>query len=318
MNQKDLSVILVSYNTAEMTLDALKSLYEGAQDIDMQVFVIDNASRDNSVEKIRRNYPQVHLIENHRNVGFGRANNQALPLLNSQFVLLLNTDAFIKEDTLQKSLQFMKMHPRCGILGVKLLGRDGELQPSCRYFPTIINIFLSRTGLNRIFSSIQMIDDMKWDHASARKCDWVPGCYYMIRNEVIGQVGLFDPLYFLYYEEVDHCKAVKNAGWDICYFPDTSVIHIGGESAKSQGEITSSGRQIKALQIESEILYFRKQNGALGVITHILLSNLADLIQLAKDIVKFRSPDKLLFNLRHSISFWKIFFQTRLGTVSTR
>jgi len=99
----------------------------------------------------------------------------------------------------------MDSHPQTGILGVKLLGRDGVLQPSCRYFPTPWNLFLTKTGLNKLFRNIKLVDDMAWSHDAVRDCDWVPGCYYLIRREVIDQVGLFDPRYFLYYEEVDHC-----------------------------------------------------------------------------------------------------------------
>ncbi|POZ99712.1 glycosyltransferase family 2 protein, partial [Pseudomonas sp. MWU12-2312b] len=109
----------------------------------------------------------------------------------------------------------------------------GDLQPSCRYFPTPLNVFMARTGLERFFPGVKKVDDMTWDHNSVRECDWVPGCYYLIRREVIDQVGLFDPRYFLYYEEVDHCKRVKQAGWKVVYYPHTTVVHIGGESAKS-------------------------------------------------------------------------------------
>jgi N-acetylglucosaminyl-diphospho-decaprenol L-rhamnosyltransferase len=128
-----ISVILVSYNTAEMTIKALKSLYASTGDIELEVVVIDNASKDHSVELIKKTFPNIALIENEVNVGFGRANNQALGLLNGEYVLLLNTDAFVQPDTLQKSIMHMQSDVGCGILGVKLLGSDGDLQPSCRY-----------------------------------------------------------------------------------------------------------------------------------------------------------------------------------------
>lgn len=212
----------------------------------------------------------------------------------------------------------MDAHPKCGILGVKLLGRDGTLQPSCRYFPTPWNIFLERTGLKQIFKQAKLVDDMSWDHSLARNCDWVPGCYYLIRKEVIDQVGLFDPRYFLYYEEIDHCFATKRAGWDVVYFPDTPVVHIGGESAKQEGEISSKSRQIESLQIESELLYFRKNHGLIGVLVHLLLNSLADFIQFLKDLLKLRPPAKIFFNLRRALFVWKMFFRTSLATVPTR
>ena len=309
----NISVVLVSYNTIEMTITALNHLYASSHNLEMDVIVIDNASKDHSAEVLRREYPQIKLIENKKNVGFGRANNQALPFIKSRYVLLLNTDAFVEPDSIAKTVQYMDANPKCGILGVKLLGRDGELQPSCRFFPTPWNIFLNRTGLNRIFKRTKMVDDMSWDHATIRDCDWVPGCYYLVRKEVIEQVGLFDPRYFLYSEEMDHCFAAKKAGWVVTYFPYTSVVHIGGESAKADGEITASGRQISSLQIESELLYFRKNGGLLASILNVLLITLADGLQILKDIVTLNRPEWLYLRLKHSLIVWKCFFQTRMG-----
>ena len=197
-------------------------------------------------------------------------------------MLLLNTDAFVSPDTLTKTVGFMDAHPSCGVLGVKLVGQDGSLQPSCRYFPTPWNVFLTSTGLNRLFPGARLVDDMSWDHASVRECDWVPGCYYLVRRDVIERVGLFDPRYFLYYEEIDHCRAVRQAGWSVIYYPFTEVVHIGGESAETEGPLTRAGRQISPLQIESELLYFRKHYGLSGVLAAVFLATLSDAISASK------------------------------------
>lgn len=314
----DISVILVSYNTIDMTKKALNDLFASVGDLELEVFMIDNASRDNSVEVLRREYPKITLIENSKNVGFGRANNQALPFIKGRYVLLLNTDAFVEPDTLIKTKQYMDTHPRCGMVGVKLVGRDGVLQPSCRYFPTAWNIFLERTNLKKYFKHAKLIDNMSWDHTSVRSCDWVPGCYALIRKEVIDQVGLFDPRYFLYYEEVDHCFAAKRAGWEVAYYPDTTVVHIGGESAKHEAAISSQSRQIESLQIESELLFFRKNHGVLGVITHLTLNSLADFILFLKALIKLKSPSDIFFYLKRALFAWKMYFLTRFANVPTR
>jgi N-acetylglucosaminyl-diphospho-decaprenol L-rhamnosyltransferase len=314
----DILAILVSFNTKELTRKALNLLLSSMHDLEMEVLVIDNASRDDSVQMLRTEYPEVTLIENSKNVGFGRANNQALPFVKSRYVLLINTDAFVAPDSIAKTVRYMDEHPQCGILGVRLIGREGELQPSCRYFPTPWNIFLLRTGLCTYIEEATMVDDMNWDDSVVRDCDWVPGCYFLIRKEVIDQVGLFDPRYFLYYEEVDLCYAAKMAGWKVTYFPDTTVVHLGGESAKRESEISSRSRQIEALNIESELLYFRKNHGVPGVLHHLLLNSLADLIQLLKDIVKLRTPAKIFFNLRRSMFVWGTYFRTYLATEPTR
>jgi len=276
----------VSYNTAEMTKKAIDLVKQSKHQLNLEIFVVDNASRDGSAEMVAQTFPDVTLITNAINVGFGRANNQVLPQYRGRYVLLLNTDAFVEADTIQKTVAFMDSHPTTGILGVKLLGRDGVLQPSCRYFPTPFNIFLNRTGLFKLFPSTQLVDDMAWDHQSVRDCDWVPGCYYLIRKEAIDQVGLFDQRYFLYYEEVDHCYATKQAGWQVTYFPDAPVVHIGGESAKTDHSISSVSRQVSALQIESELLYFRKNLGLLSVCLHVLLTIIAEAILAVKQLLK--------------------------------
>jgi N-acetylglucosaminyl-diphospho-decaprenol L-rhamnosyltransferase len=309
----DVSVIFVSYNTEEMTKKAMMLVKQSLPQLNIEIHVIDNASKDNSVEMIRREFPEVHLIVNDVNVGFGRANNQALPFVKGRYILLLNTDAFVESDTIQKTVDYMENSPNTGVLGVKLLGRDGVLQPSCRYFPTPLNSFLFRTGLNKLFTSVKMIDDMTWDHNQVRDCDWVPGCYYLIRKEVIDEVGLFDTRYFLYSEEVDHCFSVKKAGWNVTYFPYTPVIHIGGESAKTDNKISSVSRQVSALQIESELLYFRKNLGLGSTLLHVILTIVAELILFLKRLIKQPLNFKAVFNFKNLLLFIKIASLNRLG-----
>jgi GT2 family glycosyltransferase len=314
----DISVVLVSYNTSNLLPEAIGALENAANRFSLQTIIIDNASRDDSVAVIRRDYPDCELIVNTTNVGFGRANNQAIPLIRGRYILLLNTDAFVAPDTLNKTVAYMDAHPKCGALGVKLVGRDGVLQPSCRYFPTPLNIFLWETGLHRLFPWVKLVDDMDWDHNSARACDWVPGCYFLIRREVVDRFGLFDPRYFLYYEEVDLCFAVKKAGWQIHYFPDTTVVHIGGESAKSDSNITSVGRQIETIQIESELLYFRKNHGTATVWQNILLRTLADFIVPLKRMLKFKKRVGWADYFALSRLYWALFFQTGFGSKPTK
>lgn len=314
----DVSIIFVSYNTADMTKKAIHLVKASQHDLEIEIFVVDNASRDESSRLVAEEFPDVHLISNQINVGFGRANNQILPHYHGRYVLLLNTDAFVESDTLQKTFEFMEQHPDTGILGVKLLGRDGVLQPSCRYFPTPFNIFLNKTGLFKWLPSVQLVDDMTWDHNAVRECDWVPGCYYLIRKEVVERVGLFDPRYFLYYEEVDHCYATKQAGWKVTYFPDAPVVHIGGESAKTDHAISSVSRQVSALQIESELLYFRKNLGLMAVLIHAVLFIVAEAILVIKQLLK--TPTKLfqILNFKALGLFLKLSFLTRLGSRSLR
>ncbi len=314
----DVSTIIVSYNTASLLSECMGKLDQASVDQRVDVVFVDNASKDTSVEVIQRNFPSSALLVNAKNIGFGRANNQAVPLATGRYVLLLNTDAFVAPDTLSKTVAYMDAHPQCGILGVRLEGRDGVLQPCCRYFPTPWNTFLHRTGLARLFRDVRMIDNMDWAHDTVRACDWVVGCYYLVRKEVIAQVGLFDPRYFLYFEEVDHCFAAKKAGWDVVFYPHTTVVHLGGESAKSDGAITPGGRQLEALQIESELLYFRKNHGLGAAWGSVMLTVLADGINLLKRALKRNVALDAVGTWRHSVLVCATFVRTRWATLPTR
>jgi GT2 family glycosyltransferase len=311
-------LLVVNYNTAHLLPEMFESMNEASGCVVINYLIVDNASRDDSVSILKNKYSNALLVENQVNVGFGRANNQLVSFIKGNYALLLNTDAFPEKGALDKTIDYMESNPDVGVLGVRLIGPDAVLQPCCRYFPTPFNVFLARTGLAKYFPWVRLVDDMDWDHCSLRECDWVPGCYYLIRREVIEQVGLFDPIFFLYCEEVDHCKRVKEAGWKVIYFPHASVVHIGGESAKSAGVLSSEGRQLSVLQIESEMLYFRKHHGLHGLIWHMLLVSLGDLILLLKDVLKRRGLSAMRSNLRHTVLSWRLLFQTRLAARPTR
>jgi N-acetylglucosaminyl-diphospho-decaprenol L-rhamnosyltransferase len=312
-----LDVLVVNFNGGHLLAEFFRSVKAASENISINLLFFDNGSTDGSSESIRRNHPDVFLFVGDKNIGFGRGNNQLVQYLKGRYVLLLNTDAFVAPDSLSKTIDFMETCQDCGVLGVRLVGRDGGLQPSCRYFPTPLNVFLIRTGLGRFFPWVGMVDDMAWDHATVRECDWVPGCYYLIRREVIHQVGLFDPRFFLYYEEVDHCRRVKAAGWKVVYFPDTEVVHIGGESAKSAGKLTDGGRQLSALQVESELLYFRKHYGLPGIALHLLLVVLGDAFLALKHVVKGRWGVVPVCWKNHALT-WHLFRATKWATCATR
>ena len=150
----DVTIIVVNYNTAHL-LDRMFAAIDAARgNLSIQIIVVDNASHDRSVELLRAKYPNVELIENTTNVGFGRANNQAVPSARGRYLLLLNTDAFVAPDTLTKTLGFMDAQPEYGVLGVKLVGEDGTVQPSCRYFPTPWNVFAAIDAGRRMASPL--------------------------------------------------------------------------------------------------------------------------------------------------------------------
>jgi N-acetylglucosaminyl-diphospho-decaprenol L-rhamnosyltransferase len=317
----DVSVVAVSYNTASLLGKMWDALKRSGDHIKLEMIVVDNASRDDSAQLLRNDpdFSGFKTIENKVNVGFGRANNQGVACASGRYILLLNTDAFVSPDTLEKVLAYMDSHPQCGVLGTRLTGRDGDQQPNCRFFPTIWNLFLSRAGLSKLFPWVRMIDlpAEKRDVRTPTECDWVTGCFMMIRREVVEATGLFDRRYFLYFEEVDFCVSAKKLGWKIVYLPTTDVIHLGGESAKSDATLTEAGKQISVLQIESELLYVRKHFGRSGLLAHLCLCRLADLIR-ALRFLKNRNAPGLTALRQDAANRQRLLRETKWGTTPTR
>ena len=313
----DVSVLVVNYNTAHLLPRMFDTLADASKGLSVEVILLDNASRDGSPQFLREQYPHIRTIFNTVNVGFGRANNQCLELARGKHVLLLNTDAFVAPDTLRLTLHHLTQHPECGAVGVRLIGRDFSLQPSCRYFPTPLNVFLTRVGLAGFCPWVQPVDDMAWDHSGVRSCDWVPGCYILMRMKDVAKIGLFDPRFFLYCEEVDLCKRIKAAGFEVHYLGDTQVIHLGGESAKSDAQL-SAAAQISSLQIESELLYFRKHHGWAGLVTHVTLGIAGDIILALKAALKGRWKATQPTLSSHLHDLLALCRRTRWGTVPTR
>jgi N-acetylglucosaminyl-diphospho-decaprenol L-rhamnosyltransferase len=314
----DVTAIVINYNTKDLLRPCVEALRRAAAGLRLQIVLVDNDSRDGSADLLRSEFADCELVINTINVGFGRANNQAFALARGRYLLLLNTDAFVEPGSVGQTVRYLEEHPECGVLGVRLVGADGALQPSCRYFPTPWNEFVAYTGLARLFRSTRLVDDMSWDHGSPRECDWVPGCYYLVRRSVVDQVGLFDPRFFLYYEEVDHCRSVKAAGWQVVFYPYATVVHIGGESAKTDGEISSAGRQISALQIESSLLYYRKHHGRRGLWLNVALVTLADAFLALKRVLRHRTLHGVLPYWKHAATMWSLLRKTGWAVHPTR
>ena len=293
------------------------SLDEASCNISTQVIVIDNNSTDGSKAILEKYRDRYLLIMNDVNVGFGRANNQALKHLQGEYVLLLNTDAFLERNSLLVTIDWMKKHQSIAILGVKLVNNEGELQPSARFFPNPINLFLNRIGFDFFDKLIPMVDQPDFNFNKTISCDWVPGCFLLTRKKIIDELGLFDPRFFMYYEEVDFCKKVKSQGGNVVYYPETTVKHIGGESAKGDFSLTSQ-RQVSKFQLESEVLYIRKNQGLLLCVLHLILLAVGDLIIIFKSFVKKISGTP---NIQTNLMFSKTakkFFKTHLAKYPTR
>ena len=263
----DVSLIIVSFNTREVLRESLESVERERGDLRIEIFVVDNHSRDGSVEMVRSEFPQVQILASDVNLGFGAANNLALAKAQGRYVVLLNSDAFLCPNSLALAVQHMDEDPRAGLAGGRLVGRDFSLQPSARMFPSILSDMLVLTGLAHEFPKSRFFGrfDRTWaDPLEPAEVDWVPGAFSIVRSDALARVGFFDPDFFLYSEEVDLCLRIQSAGYKIMYWPDIVVIHIGGESSRQIKtlEMSSTGAQLIRWRMRSTLLYYRKHHGA--------------------------------------------------------
>ncbi len=233
---KDISIIIVNYNVRYFVEQCLYSIKKAKKNLDIEVFVVDNNSIDDSVDFIRLNFPEVKLIANTNNTGFAKANNQAIKIVNSKYTLLLNPDTLLSEDTLRKVFDYMELNPKVGATGVKLIDGSGNFLPeSKRGFPTPMVSLYRLTGLSRLFPRSKVFNKYNLgylDENEVNEVDVLCGAFMFIRTEVFSKAGMLDEDFFMYGEDIDFSFRIKKAGYKIVYYPLTSTIHFKGESTK--------------------------------------------------------------------------------------
>ncbi len=265
--QYDASIVIVSFNTREILRECLQSVLLEAEGLNAEIIVVDNNSRDGSDEMVEREFPQVRLIRADTNLGFGSANNLALEQAHGRYFVLLNSDAFLRPGALAIAIRHMDENPDCGLAGGRQTGRNGSLQPSTRSFPTILDEVIVLTGLAARYPKSRFFGrfDRTWaDPNEPTEVDWVPGAFCIIRPAALATTGLFNPIFFLYCEEVDLCLRIKRAGYKIWYWPDIFIVHIGGESSRQVTDLkvsSNAGAQVILWRMRSTLLYYRMYHG---------------------------------------------------------
>lgn len=231
-----LSIVIVNYNVKHFLEQCLKSVFQALEGIEAEVWVVDNHSVDGSVAMVRREFPQVKLIQNQDNPGFARANNQALRQARGQHVLLLNPDTVVQEDTFSRSLAFMEAHPDAGGLGIRMIdGRGRYLPESKRGLPTPGVAFAKLTGLTRLFPRSRRFAYYYMGHLSPQENQQVEvlaGAYLMMPRQALEKVGYLDEDYFMYGEDIDLSYRLLKAGYQNYYLAESQIIHYKGESTK--------------------------------------------------------------------------------------
>ena len=250
----DLSIIIVNWNTKQLLLDCIGSILTSTERATFEVIVVDNGSTDGSIDAVAARYPDVRIIANIRNVGFGPANNMGIKHMQGRYAVLLNSDTVVKGPALDRLFDFMETHPDVGICGPQLLNADGSKQTSFGAFPTLASEFASRS-LIRIFAPT--VHARLFSNAAATEnapglVDFIIGACMVARKEAINAAGTLDEDYFFFYEEIDWCWRMRRAGWPVYHVPDAEIYHLSGASTRA----VSFRARVESWR--SRYLYFRK------------------------------------------------------------
>ena len=284
---KKVSIVIVSYNVCRLLDECLQSVGRALEGIDGEVTVVDNCSSDKTVETLRPRYPEVRFIENQENVGFARANNQAIRQSESEYVLLLNPDTVVYEPTIRETLAFLDAHPQAGGAGVRMLTREGTPAPeSRRAVPTPWVALLKMLGFKRRY----YMSHLPWDEPC--QIEVVSGAYCMLRRKALDEVGLLDEDFFMYGEDIDLSYRLLKGGWQNWYVPQ-DIIHYKGESTQK-----SSFRYVHVFY-QAMLIFFRKHYGHLSILLSLPIqaaiyfrATLALLQMLADRLHHFINPRK--------------------------
>ncbi len=252
--------MMVSYNTRELTVQAISKLIDNCS-LPLEIIVVDNASTDDTVESLSSKFPMVKFIQNQQNVGFGMANNQGFALAHGDYVLLLNTDAFLKAGCIENLLETIQSDNKIGVVGPKILNVDGTIQPSVHPFPGPLRAVLEYWWMERLFCPGTPLGSYRnWSYSQQADVPWLIGACMLVRKSVIDETDGFSKEFFMYAEETDWQKRINDNGWRIVFTPAAECIHLGGAS----GGITDL--KVRSEFFRSQDIYLRKHSGILGLV----------------------------------------------------
>jgi N-acetylglucosaminyl-diphospho-decaprenol L-rhamnosyltransferase len=272
----DISVVIVSYNTRDLTLEAVRSVKQHAGGLSVEIIVVDNQSKDQSSAALRSEFPDITVIDSPVNGGFAYGNVIGFEAAHGRFVLLLNPDARIHADTLATAMTYLQANPTVGILGARVWLDDGTQQSSIMRFLTLRQFVINMLVSNRLQRQHAFLGDTRYasrDLEAVQEVDSVSGCFMLVRRELLDQVGALDTRFFMYGEETEWCHRAKRAGWLVIYHPDVQILHHGAASTAHMSEW-------KAVEMtRGQILFMRLTRGPMVAWLTVLIMTLRDLIR---------------------------------------
>jgi hypothetical protein len=259
-----LSIIILCWNDRHVIADCLRSIHVNTHSTEFEIIVSDNGSTDGSIGFIRSSYPMVRVIENGRNLRFAKANNVGIRACQGEYILILNPDTIIHDCALDRMTSFADQHSEAGAFGCRVLNSDGSYQVSARPFASFRSEWIAALylrGLGRLHKWFTSGSYPGWRGTSERQVGWVSGCFILARGSLLKSIGGFDEQFFYYYEDMDLCRRIWQAGYPILYTPDATITHLGGQSTKAR-------LPALAFVLDSQVtryLYYYKYSGKRGV-----------------------------------------------------
>lgn len=303
LHEFDVSIIIVNWNTKQITCDCIDSIYDQTNNLDFEVIVVDNGSTDGSTEAVEKEFPNVTLIKNNENLGFAKANNIGIQASTGRYLCLINSDVIVLDNCIGGLVKFMDSDPSIGMAGPRSLNPDHTLQYSCFHFPTVWNNFSQALGLNKLFPKSAFFSEqiMKyWPHDCERRVDALNGCFWVVRRKAIDEVGLLDEDFFFYGEDIDWCKRFHQADWDVVFYPGAEAIHFGGASS-SNAPIRFYLEMQKA-----DLRYWRKHHRRLGQSVYWMIILLRQLVRLPVYVLVYifrpGARSNAIFKLKRSLA----------------
>lgn len=277
-NTVDLSIIVVNYNTKHFLHDCFKSTLASALPQCYEIILIDNKSDDDSVEYVKKHFPAIKIIANTHNVGYAKANNQGVCCAQGKYIIFLNPDTVITQDTIQRMITHADMHPNIGIIGCRVSNPNGKVQwDSCGSFFTAWSLLLKETGLEKLWPCCHFLGKRLlryWSRNSSRDVDWVSGVCLMIRRETLDNIGLLDEQFFAYMEDMDLCRRARAKHWRVVFLHEAGITHRASSSWQH-----ATVKQLH-ISLSSEKKYLEKYYGFMGAVSFQLIHFIGSSIRL--------------------------------------